>query len=880
MDRVQAPQGLAEYRAGARVCGRYVVSRRVRGDAFFSVYVAHLADARDKLATVWQFHRAFGGSVAAFQREMTRVRGALEHRALARVLAFGIEPNGPVVVTARPFDTTLADVLSRAEPLRPNEVGFFMSEIASALDHLHAQTPTVLHSMIGPECVLVAARSGPVWLDGAGILGALAAAGWLDDHDVFASPTAYLSPGVLLDSVDRHGDLFTLASLTFECLTGRKAFEGSDEAQVRGAIVKGVPTADAGTLVSGPVRAALDRAWSPRRAEAFESATDFALSLSRELVSAPEVRVGKSTLQHLAPVATSTSVTVPNMAAVPPEALRAPESMTVRRPEAPLSPIPRATPPVADSQTERDVDQAFDELFKPRNTASFGVVLAPADRTGPNRAIAASVVQVGSDPPKKLSTPTTAVGRGLEPEPVIPSEPPAEMPSAEGTQPMYAHVEELLTALATLDPTRASPPASETEPGLPLGAPEEPPRLTPVPSVKPLPAPVPAQADVTARYSPLPALAALNLVQSAPVVTIKGSDRASPAASPVPAAPAAPVASVAPAVPAPSAAPAVPAASAVPAVETVVTPAPQAQPAPTESSAPRVATRSVARSEVILALRGFPRRSRRRTKPAPSASPVVQTPPAAPIAAVPPPAPAPAPTFTTPRDTLPSSDGAASAQVARMALMLSMAIFLVGVVHTLGGVYKARVERETESLRAAHAAPAVQPLAVAPPIAVADVVVPPGPPSPPPAAAAPPPAVAPPAPTPTPTPTPVAAPEPPALVEPPPAVPTPAARPRRPPLPTADSITEAEIRVARAVTPCVRGISSGRHLRFDVRYSGNGNVTAVRVLGLFAHPPFMQCIISAAARERMAPFATATWVHPYAFMTGTVPVTPVRPNAP
>lgn len=829
MERLTAPHAVSEFRPGHRVCGRYVVTRRLRSDGFCSVFTGYAADARDKMVTVWQFHRAFGGSVAAFQREMLRVRGALDHRALAKVLAFGIESSGPVVVTARPFDTTLAEILSRTEPLRPNEVGFFVNELASGLEGLHRMRPPMVHAMISPECVLVAARSGPVWLDGAGIYGALQAAGWMDDHEVLPVPTPYVTPGVLLDGVDARADLFNLASLAFECLTGRKAYDGDDDSVVRAAIVKGVPTAPGGGMVSPRVRAMLDRAWSPSRAEAYESVIAFAMDLSQELVSANEIRHGKPTLQHIGLMESRS----PSAETWRPPAQNAPETVVPTVvvnlhsdgptpsdiPRAPMIPqgMGRTRTPPPDAQTDREVEQAFDDLFKQRNTAEFGIYAPPPEHvSGQHRAIGASVLGSGTGKGRTL-TPVTQVGPGAEPDPV----PGSDAPSADGTMPMYAHVEDLLDALATLNPstdaTAATTEARASVANL-LGVTHNAKDDTQdkwtdsTPSVAPLPAPVPAQADVTAKYAPVPKV---ELGPDAPT--------AAPGAAPVaPSAPEAPVSAAA-------------------------TTSPESELVAPSSRASLI--RSLRAPVRVPSVRRVVRVTKRTFTPAPA------------------PAPAPAPKVpSTPAPVARPLEAPLATILSRVTVLLGAAVLLAGVVHTVGKIYVARLDRDAALARVEAERTRPEPVTV-PEVSV----VPPTP-------------IPTPVPTPAPMPAPIVAPPtPPApIVAPviPPAPPPLVTRGRRPVVPTVASIADLDARVGRGVAPCVHTAPIGRHLRFDVRYNSAGVVTAVRVLGLFAHPPTMQCIISAAARQHVAPFSSPTWVHAFTFTTGIEGLTLTPPAAP
>lgn len=200
----------------------------------------------------------------------------LRHPNLVRVLAVGETHNGlPVMVTERIEGRTLRARIAAGDLLAGHDLGRVVRSVADALDFLHAQRVPVLHRAVSPENV-ICTTDGAV---------KLLAVGQADCPRYAPTKPPYLSPEELYGAVTSPAsDVFSLASLTFELLTGRPAFAGSAEGIVRsvqrGALpFVGVVHSDA----LSPINRALHRAWvaSPRdrtpRAGVFASELEDAL---------------------------------------------------------------------------------------------------------------------------------------------------------------------------------------------------------------------------------------------------------------------------------------------------------------------------------------------------------------------------------------------------------------------------------------------------------------------------------------------------------------------------------------------------------------------------------------------------------------------------
>ena len=275
---------------GARLAGRYVVEQCVRTTALMSVYVARAETASSArfTARVVPHPNPGGDTVAVVNRELQRV-AMLKQRAVPTLVAVARDPAGLVVITERPEGPTLRDHLAKAGRFRPNEVARMIAEVAMVLDALHAASPSIVHRSLSPDHVAMADRMLRLWVEECGLAQALTAAGLFPPRASTAA-TAYRSPGDLVGQVSPAGDLFSLASIAYECLVGAPAFTGADDDAVAAAIRGSARPSAAGERgdVPAEVDTVLQRAWSDE--PVYGTAGAFARDLSRVLLTNPAAR--------------------------------------------------------------------------------------------------------------------------------------------------------------------------------------------------------------------------------------------------------------------------------------------------------------------------------------------------------------------------------------------------------------------------------------------------------------------------------------------------------------------------------------------------------------------------------------------------------------
>ncbi len=167
------------------------------------------------------------GFRSRFERE-ARLVAALDHPAILPVYDFGVSAGQPYIVMPYMLGGSLSGRLVQG-PLIPAEAGRILSRIAAALDYAHRQG--VIHLDLKPSNILFDQRDQPYLADfGIAIETQAAISG-----PFLASGTpAYISPEIAgrRGTPDHRSDLYSLAVLLFEMLTGVRPFDGKSPTAV------------------------------------------------------------------------------------------------------------------------------------------------------------------------------------------------------------------------------------------------------------------------------------------------------------------------------------------------------------------------------------------------------------------------------------------------------------------------------------------------------------------------------------------------------------------------------------------------------------------------------------------------------------------------
>ncbi len=268
---------------GSLLPGGFILGALSHADRIGLVYEAFPAEGRGVKARALVLHPLHVEELREwFERTAVLGRG-LKHTNLVEVHALGYTANQlPVMITEWTDGRTLRSRIASGEVIPVPEVRRIIDETAAALDYLHERSPPVLHRVVMPETVLVPPDGQPI---------KLLAVGHADRPQHPASKVNYLSPEEIAGGVELTpgADLFSLASLAFETLTGRPAFPGNSGSAVLNAVQRRALPYIALAPQEGlePLDAIFHRAWSMDPARRPASATEFAHEFATALASVP-----------------------------------------------------------------------------------------------------------------------------------------------------------------------------------------------------------------------------------------------------------------------------------------------------------------------------------------------------------------------------------------------------------------------------------------------------------------------------------------------------------------------------------------------------------------------------------------------------------------
>jgi tetratricopeptide (TPR) repeat protein len=173
-----------------------------------------------------------------------RAVAAIDHPGICPVHDVGVDSTGrPYMVMQYVPGETLAARLARG-PLPVPEALRTCAQIADALATAHCRG--IIHRDLKPQNVMLTPTGQPKLLD-FGIAKVLptfegtgaetTVTGLTDTHAVAGTP-AYMSPEQIQQQpLDGRSDLFSLGCIVFECLTGRRAFDGQNSIDVLGQVL-------------------------------------------------------------------------------------------------------------------------------------------------------------------------------------------------------------------------------------------------------------------------------------------------------------------------------------------------------------------------------------------------------------------------------------------------------------------------------------------------------------------------------------------------------------------------------------------------------------------------------------------------------------------
>ncbi len=481
--------------------------------------------SRAKVFGVAGFERQF--AVKRFHPELTvtnalaqalsaaaRAYGSLEHPRIARMSEFGVAQGQTFtaveLVTGLDAARLVAEARLAGATLASGGALALVSQAARAVGYAHGRGLT--HLGLAPTNVIVNA-DGDVKITDFGIL----AAG-LPQRPVdvarLAQRIQYLAPEQIAnEATSAATDVFALGVISYELVTGQRAFRGDTPQQIAQAIMSGPPPEPA---LPRPIVRVLQRCLARSPFERFPDARALADALDAALRVAPvpgtRKDIGaqvKQTMDRLAELNENEmsgmvalhvgTGPIPRQAPIdPPAPADAPTSEFVR----PDVPVPGPTPLVSPAATMPDLPKPMTTLTGmapppipvPPGIVTVGPPPPPQPRDAPATLLG---IKVGGVPPIKPVVPPIPPRPAAAPPPRPPSAPPTRPETGDPTLNRSLDVKPLFDDGETPPPeiTRTGmTPASFAAPPPPPPAPPEGPR--PRPSDAPTAEMTPLEADI------------------------------------------------------------------------------------------------------------------------------------------------------------------------------------------------------------------------------------------------------------------------------------------------------------------------------------------------------------------------------------------------
>lgn len=279
------PTAWSEIDFRAAIAERYLIDQELGQGAMGAVFLARdVARGRVVALKVVSPEAVSGIGTLAFMREISFI-AQLNHPHIVPLFDSGVAAEHPFYVMPWMRDGSLRDLLRRRTRLSVTEALPIVRGIAAALQHAHDQR--ILHCDVKPENVLL--HDDHAYVMDFGIARAVhgevasgdASSNWRarTELDTSAGTPAYVSPEQANGEpdLDARADVYSLACVVYEMLTGRPPFEGHETLTVvaKRFLEPPLPIRDYAPDVPPPVAdwvqqdMSIDRAKRPPSAAAF-----------------------------------------------------------------------------------------------------------------------------------------------------------------------------------------------------------------------------------------------------------------------------------------------------------------------------------------------------------------------------------------------------------------------------------------------------------------------------------------------------------------------------------------------------------------------------------------------------------------------------------
>ncbi len=423
-----------------RVIGRYALHDEIASGGMATVHFGRLVgpEGFSRTVAIKRLHPQFAKdpSFSSMFMDEARLAVRIRHPNVVPILDV-IQKEGELFlvmeyIQGEALSKLHAAVMANGQPI---PLGFTLSIMTGVLHGLHAAHEArsdrgeplgIVHRDVSPQNILVGVDGVARVLD-FGVAKAANRASTTADGSVKGKPQYMAIEQVMGDPIDRRTDVYAASVVLWECLTGRRLFQGEHQAQTLMMVVAGdveKPSALVSSI-SPELDAIVMRGLSRNPAERFSTAREMARALEK-CGSAPLSEIGewveKCAGQELSARA---------------EQLARIESSGVHFNVQP----PLTEPPPAPSSSR--------EIAPPKKSPAFAIVLAALLLLGAIGAVLVVVTRRSTTPPVVSASPVAS--EPAAPPPSISVEPVVEAPPP-------------TASIAVAESSSAPPPATTTKP--------------------------------------------------------------------------------------------------------------------------------------------------------------------------------------------------------------------------------------------------------------------------------------------------------------------------------------------------------------------------------------------------------------------------------
>jgi serine/threonine-protein kinase len=211
------------------LAGRYQLKQKIGEGGMGTVFIAHDSELQREVAVKMLAPNLINDAevVERFERE-ARLTAGLDHPNIIPVYDVGRHEARPFIVMKLLQGDTLAGVLRQKGGFTSDETLRLMKQLAAGLDYIHEKG--FIHRDIKAGNIFLSAEGHATILD-FGILRSRKASASLTRTGMVMGTPHYMAPeqAMGLRDVDHRVDLYALAVVLFECLTGTLPFEADSE---------------------------------------------------------------------------------------------------------------------------------------------------------------------------------------------------------------------------------------------------------------------------------------------------------------------------------------------------------------------------------------------------------------------------------------------------------------------------------------------------------------------------------------------------------------------------------------------------------------------------------------------------------------------------